>query len=81
MYTKFDVMMSFLSVCSEEAVLMVADWMDASEMAKRFTTSKSFVIHLNSKTNNELIYSLNKLSNYKKFGYHKFCSKVKKLLA
>ena len=51
MYTKFDVMMSFLSVCSEEAVLMVADWMDASEMAKRFTTSKNFVIVLNNKTN------------------------------
>ena len=44
-------MMSFLSVCSEEAVLMVADWMDASEMAKRFTTSKNFVIVLNNKTN------------------------------
>ena len=41
---------------------MVADWMDASEMAKRFTTSKNFVIDLNNKTNKELIYSLNLLS-------------------
>lgn len=49
---------------------MVADWMDASEMAKRFTTSKNFVIDLNNKTNKELIYSLNLLSNYKKFGFH-----------
>ena len=61
---------------------MVADWMDASEMAKRFTTSKNFVIDLNNKTNKELIYSLNLLSwggafvptqekkkNYKKFGF------------
>ena len=70
------------SVFFEEAVLMVADWMDASEMAKRFTTSKNFVIDLNNKTNKELIYSLNLLSwggafvptqekkkNYKKFGF------------
>ena len=39
------------SVFFEEAVLMVADWMDASEIAKRFTTSKNFVIVLNNKTN------------------------------
>ena len=53
---------------------MVADWMDASEMAKRFTTSKNFVIDLNNKTNKELIYSLNLLSNYKKFPHGIFAA-------